>query len=98
LNVPRYVNERQAEGSTFNLFYSTPACYLNSVHEGLQTWPNKTEDFFPYGSDDNSYWTGYFTSRPTQKRFEREGNHILQMAKQLSVFAGLTSQQQKNSP
>ncbi|KAH8410112.1 hypothetical protein KR009_006061 [Drosophila setifemur] len=91
----KYVNERQAEGSTFNLFYSTPACYLNSLHEGLQTWPNKTEDFFPYGSDDNSYWTGYFVSRPTQKRFERDGNHILQVAKQLSVFAELSSDQQK---
>nr|NP_609253.1 lysosomal alpha-mannosidase VI [Drosophila melanogaster]AAF52711.2 lysosomal alpha-mannosidase VI [Drosophila melanogaster] len=91
----KYVNERQAEGSTFNLFYSTPACYLNSLHEGLQTWPNKTQDFFPYGSDDNSYWTGYFTSRPTQKRFERDGNHILQVAKQLSVFAELNTKQQK---
>ncbi|XP_034129784.1 lysosomal alpha-mannosidase-like isoform X6 [Drosophila guanche] len=91
----KYVNERQADGSTYNLFYSTPACYLNSVHEGLQTWPNKTDDFFPYASDSNSFWTGYYTSRPTQKRFERDGNHMLQTAKQLSVFADLKSQQQK---
>ncbi|EDW37366.1 GL26214 [Drosophila persimilis] len=91
----KYVNARQADGSTYNLFYSTPACYLNSLHEGLQTWPNKTDDFFPYASDSNSFWTGYFTSRPTQKRFERDGNHMLQTAKQLSVFAGLSSEQQK---
>ncbi|XP_034129785.1 lysosomal alpha-mannosidase-like isoform X7 [Drosophila guanche] len=91
----KYVNERQADGSTYNLFYSTPACYLNSVHEGLQTWPNKTDDFFPYASDSNSFWTGYYTSRPTQKRFERDGNHMLQTAKQLSVFADLKSEQQK---
>ncbi|XP_017099273.3 lysosomal alpha-mannosidase-like [Drosophila bipectinata] len=91
----KYVNARQADGSTYNLFYSTPACYLNSLHESLQTWPNKTQDFFPYGSDDNGYWTGYFTSRPTQKRFERDGNHMLQVAKQLSVFADLKSDQQK---
>ncbi|BFF95147.1 lysosomal alpha-mannosidase-like [Drosophila madeirensis] len=91
----KYVNARQADGSTYNLFYSTPACYLNSVHEGLQTWPNKTDDFFPYASDSNSFWTGYYTSRPTQKRFERDGNHMLQTAKQLSVFADLKSEQQK---
>lgn len=58
------------------------------------TWPEKTQDFFPYSSDSHSYWTGYFTSRPTQKRFERDGNHLLQTVKQLSAFAKLTSAQQ----
>ncbi|XP_026842967.1 lysosomal alpha-mannosidase [Drosophila persimilis] len=91
----KYVNARQATGSHYNIFYSTPGCYLNSVHQGLQSYPNKTLDFFPYASDSNSFWTGYYTSRPTQKRFERDGNHMLQTAKQLSVFAGLSSEQQK---
>ncbi|KOB79118.1 Alpha-mannosidase [Operophtera brumata] len=27
----------------------------------------------------NSYWTGYFTSRPTTKYFERQGNDYLQV-------------------
>ncbi|XP_034669855.1 lysosomal alpha-mannosidase-like isoform X4 [Drosophila subobscura] len=91
----KYVNARQANGSHYNIFYSTPGCYLNSVHKGLQSYPNKTQDFFPYASDSNSFWTGYYTSRPTQKRFERDGNHMLQTAKQLSVFADLKSEQQK---
>ncbi|XP_068153638.1 lysosomal alpha-mannosidase-like [Drosophila tropicalis] len=90
----KYINERQSEGSNYNIFYSTPACYLKSVHEGLMTYPNKTQDFFPYASDTNSFWTGYFTSRPTQKRFERDGNHMLQVAKQLSTFANLSSDKQ----
>ncbi|XP_034666350.1 lysosomal alpha-mannosidase [Drosophila subobscura] len=87
----KYVNNRQMEGSKFNVFYSTPSCYLNELHQLLQSWPNKTEDFFPYSSDTHSYWTGYFTSRPTQKRFERDGNHFLQTVKQLSTLANLTS-------
>ncbi|XP_041674563.1 lysosomal alpha-mannosidase-like [Drosophila eugracilis] len=91
----KYINERQSSGSQYNIFYSTPACYLNSVHKSVQSYPNKTLDFFPYGSDSNSFWTGYYTSRPTQKRFERDGNHILQVAKQLSAFAKLSSTQQK---
>jgi lysosomal alpha-mannosidase len=33
------------------------------------------------------YWTGYFSSRPTIKRFERVGNHFLQVCKQLSAAA-----------
>ena len=44
-------------------------------------------DFFPYASDPHAYWTGYFTSRPTIKRFERVGNHFLQVCKQLSATA-----------
>ncbi|XP_039500014.1 lysosomal alpha-mannosidase [Drosophila santomea] len=91
----KYVNERQSSGSKYNIIYSTPTCYLNSVHKSVQSYPNKTLDFFPYGSDTNSFWTGYYTSRPTQKRFERDGNHILQVAKQLSAFAELSSTEQK---
>ncbi|EDV31826.1 uncharacterized protein Dana_GF14354 [Drosophila ananassae] len=91
----KYVNERQSSGSRYNIIYSTPACYLNSVHQSVQSYPNKTQDFFPYGSNTNSFWTGYFSSRPTQKRFERDGNHILQVAKELSVFADLNSEEQK---
>ncbi|XP_037711114.1 lysosomal alpha-mannosidase [Drosophila subpulchrella] len=89
----KYVNDRQLAGSQVNVFYSTPSCYLYELHQLHQTWPNKTEDFFPYSSDSHSYWTGYFTSRPTQKRFHRDGNHFFQTVKQLSVLANLTDTQ-----
>ncbi|XP_041566330.1 lysosomal alpha-mannosidase-like isoform X2 [Drosophila elegans] len=92
----KYINERQASGSAYNIFYSTPSCYLNSLHQSLESWPNKTQDFFPYAHERNSFWTGFFTSRPNQKRFERDGNHMLQVVKQLSVLANLTSEQQNN--
>ncbi|XP_055640599.1 lysosomal alpha-mannosidase-like isoform X1 [Toxorhynchites rutilus septentrionalis] len=83
----RYTNARQANGSNVNVFYSTPSCYLKALHEADITWPTKSDDFFPYASDNHSYWTGYFTSRPTVKRFERVGNHFLQVCKQLSALA-----------
>lgn len=70
-----------------NLFYSTPSCYLKALHDANITWPTKTDDFFPYSSDPHAFWTGYFTSRPTIKRFERTGNHFLQVCKQLSATA-----------
>ncbi|KAH8283707.1 hypothetical protein KR018_012604 [Drosophila ironensis] len=88
----KYINERQTNGSDYNIFYSTPSCYLNSLHQSLKSWPGKTQDFFPYAHGEGSFWTGYFTSRPTQKRFVREGNQMLQVAKQLSLFAGLFSE------
>ena len=33
----------------------------------------------------NSYWTGYFTSRPTFKYHERQSNAILQTGKQINA-------------
>lgn len=82
-----YANARQQNGSLVNLFYSTPSCYLKALHDADLEWTTKSDDFFPYASDPHAYWTGYFTSRPTLKRFERQGNHFLQVCKQLSVFA-----------
>ncbi|XP_030387439.1 lysosomal alpha-mannosidase-like isoform X2 [Scaptodrosophila lebanonensis] len=83
----KYANERQANGSNIHLLYSTPSCYLKSLHDAGITWPTKSDDFFPYASDPHAYWTGYFTSRPTLKRYERDGNHFLQVCKQLSALA-----------
>ncbi|XP_055923554.1 lysosomal alpha-mannosidase-like [Eupeodes corollae] len=93
----KYVNERQKFGSKVNIFYSTPSCYLKSLYDDLQTWPTKTEDFLPYSTDWHSYWTGYYSSRPTQKRYERVGNHFLQVCKQLTTFAKLSSASAKNN-
>ncbi|KNC22793.1 hypothetical protein FF38_04132 [Lucilia cuprina] len=88
----KYVNQRQLMGTKINLLYSTPACYLNALHETIKlTWPNKTQDFFPYGTDNHTYWSGYFSSRPTQKKYERDGNHFLQVTKQLTTLANLTT-------
>lgn len=66
-----------------NVFYSTPSCYLKSVYEANPELKLKIDDFFPYGSDDHSYWSGYFTSRPNSKRFERQSHNFLQTVKQL---------------
>ncbi|XP_065090817.1 lysosomal alpha-mannosidase-like isoform X2 [Ochlerotatus camptorhynchus] len=83
----KYTNALQANGSNVNVFYSTPSCYLKALHDADITWPTKSDDFFPYSSDPHAFWTGYFTSRPTIKRFERVGNHFLQVCKQLTALA-----------
>ncbi|RXG61088.1 Epididymis-specific alpha-mannosidase [Armadillidium vulgare] len=84
----KYVNELQTNGSNINVVYSTPSCYVDALHSENITWPNKTDDFFPYATDEHSYWTGYFTSRPTLKGFERQGNNILQVVKQFASLTG----------
>ncbi|XP_076763477.1 lysosomal alpha-mannosidase II isoform X2 [Xylocopa sonorina] len=89
----RYVKEQK--GSEVNIFYSTPSCYLKAVNDANLQWPTKTDDFFPYASDPHSYWTGYFSSRPTIKFFERMGNNLLQVSKQLSVLTDLKNDEKQ---
>ncbi|GIY01661.1 lysosomal alpha-mannosidase, partial [Caerostris darwini] len=85
----KYVNEKQSNGSRVNVFYSTPSCYLQALNQANQTWTAKLDDFFPYASDPHAYWTGYFTSRPSLKRYERVGNNKLQVCKQLTARADI---------
>lgn len=68
------------------IFYSTPSCYLKSLHESRRRWPTKLDDFFPYADAFNTYWTGYFSSRPSLKYHIRQANNILQAAKQLHAL------------
>ncbi|XP_029158276.1 lysosomal alpha-mannosidase isoform X1 [Nylanderia fulva] len=83
----RYTNQRN--GSRVNVIYSTPSCYLKALNDKQLQWPTKSDDFFPYASDPHSYWTGYFSSRPTSKYFERMGNNLLQTSKQLVALTNL---------
>ncbi|KAB7498669.1 hypothetical protein Anas_06482 [Armadillidium nasatum] len=92
--VIRYVNELQSNGSKINVMYSTPSCYVDALHSENLTWPVNLYDFFPYASVDHSYFTGYFTTRPTLKGFERQANNILQVCKQ---FASLTGSERDES-
>ncbi|KAG8262575.1 carbohydrate binding [Homalodisca vitripennis] len=91
------VNDRQVtHNSNVNLLYSTPSCYLKALNkEGLQ-WPTKQDDFFPYASDPHAFWTGYFTSRPTLKYYERLGNNFLQICKQLYTLSNLGPEDRGN--
>ncbi|XP_050460750.1 lysosomal alpha-mannosidase isoform X2 [Cataglyphis hispanica] len=83
----KYTNQRN--GSRVNVIYSTPSCYLKALNDKNLQWPTKSDDFFPYASDPHSYWTGYFSSRPTSKYFERMGNNLLQTSKQLVALTNL---------
>ncbi|KAJ8982145.1 hypothetical protein NQ317_011291 [Molorchus minor] len=80
-------------GKELNVFYSTPSCYAKAVNEYVirenAVLDHKTDDFMPLISENDGCWTGFFTSRPTSKRYERISNHYLQATKQLIALAGL---------
>ena len=80
----RNVNERA--GDRLRVFYSTPSAYLDAkLANPEMRWETKRGDFFPYGSYAHQYWTGYFTSRPTMKRFVRVAGQRLRAARALAV-------------
>lgn len=87
-----FANEKAKAGeSKLSLFYSTPTCYERAARnaEDISSTAPKTDDFFPYASDYESYWAGYFTSRPGLKGYVRVANNYLQVCKQLEANAQL---------
>ncbi|KAJ6668062.1 hypothetical protein lerEdw1_016383 [Lerista edwardsae] len=83
----KHVNAQQSNGSHVNVLYSTPSCYLWELNKANMSWSVKYDDFFPYADGPHMFWTGYFTSRPALKRYERLSNNFLQVCNQLEVLA-----------
>ena len=75
-----------ANGSKYYAFYSNPACYTLAVHNAKpRDWTVKTDDFQPYGAWDHSFWTGFFTSRPSFKYFARLGDSFQQVCSLIRI-------------
>ncbi|KAL6143040.1 hypothetical protein ACLB2K_053739 [Fragaria x ananassa] len=71
-----------------NALYSTPSIYTDAKYASNESWPIKTDDFFPYADRINAYWTGYFTSRPALKHYVRTMSGYYLAARQLEFFKG----------
>ncbi|XP_075758546.1 lysosomal alpha-mannosidase [Pelodiscus sinensis] len=84
----KHVNAQQLNGSLVHVLYSTPTCYLWALNRANLSWSLKYDDFFPYADGPHQFWTGYFTSRPAFKRYERLSNNFLQVCNQLEALAG----------
>ena len=93
-NMITYWNENRFNETNIEFIYSTPSMYIDAINAEKLTWPTKYDDLFPYADDDASYWTGYFTSRPNDKKYTRDASHSLLAANKL--FA-LTSLNQKTN-
>jgi hypothetical protein len=76
-----YVNQ----DNRINVLYSNLSYYTDLKLAENITWQLKTDDFFPYASQDHEYWSGYFTSRPGLKKIARVGNSLLQQLRQLDA-------------
>ncbi|XP_058513984.1 lysosomal alpha-mannosidase-like isoform X3 [Ochotona princeps] len=84
----RMAADQQENGSRVHVLYSTPACYLRELNKANLTWSVKEDDFFPYADGPHQFWTGYFSSRPALKHYERVSYNFLQVCKQLEALTG----------
>lgn len=69
-----YMNENYKD--KYNFFYSTPSMYVDALATYNVSFPTKYDDMFPYSDNPDSYWTGYFSSRPNDKEYIRKASHI----------------------
>ncbi|XP_031095646.1 alpha-mannosidase-like isoform X2 [Ipomoea triloba] len=74
-----------------NALYSTPSIYVDAKHATNESWPLKTDDYFPYADSAKAYWTGFFTSRPAFKRYVRMLSGYYLAARQLECWTGRKS-------
>ncbi|GKV17421.1 hypothetical protein SLEP1_g27935 [Rubroshorea leprosula] len=79
-----YVNQ----DGRVNALYSTPSIYTDAKYATNESWPIKTDDYFPYADRVNAYWTGYFTSRPSLKGYVRTMSGYYLAARQLEFYKG----------
>ncbi|XP_073146127.1 probable alpha-mannosidase At5g13980 [Henckelia pumila] len=86
-NMDKLIHYVNQDGRV-NAFYSTPSMYTDAKYDLNESWPLKTEDYFPYADRENSYWTGYFTSRPGLKGYVRKMSGYYLAARQLEFFKG----------
>ncbi|KAJ4794961.1 Alpha-mannosidase [Rhynchospora pubera] len=86
-NLDKLIHYVNKDGRV-NALYSTPSIYTDAKFAANETWPIKTDDFFPYADNPNAYWTGYFTSRPALKRYVRLMSAYYLAARQLEFLIG----------
>ncbi|XP_051115211.1 probable alpha-mannosidase At5g13980 [Andrographis paniculata] len=86
-NMDKLIHYVNLDGRV-NAFYSTPSFYTDAKHALNESWPLKSDDYFPYADRINAYWTGYFTSRPATKRYVRVMSGYYLAARQLEYFLG----------
>ncbi|KAM0060144.1 putative alpha-mannosidase [Helianthus debilis subsp. tardiflorus] len=86
-NLDKFIHYVNKDGRV-NALYSTPSIYTDAKYAETNTWPLKKDDYFPYASDINAYWTGYFTSRPALKGYVRMLSGYYLAARQLEAMKG----------
>jgi hypothetical protein len=102
-NMDRLMEHINQHFSEFklNIFYSTPERYFRDLHAEAeakaQKFPLYVGDFFPYADNEDSYWTGYYTTRPKIKSESRRTDGVLASAEVSFALARTLAQKTETS-
>jgi len=55
---------------------STPGAYVDALKEEQVKWPVRYDDILNYYEEKWSFWSGYYTSRPTFKKMIKDASNI----------------------
>eukprot|EP01117_Protostelium_nocturnum_P002404 TRINITY_DN1308_c0_g1_i1.p1 TRINITY_DN1308_c0_g1~~TRINITY_DN1308_c0_g1_i1.p1 ORF type:complete len:1186 (+),score=397.13 TRINITY_DN1308_c0_g1_i1:18-3575(+) len=86
----KHINQHPEMG--VKIQYSTPSTWFDELKQNAAkanvAFPTRTdEDFFPYADNDQSYWVGYYTSRPVTKVYHRHSLSTLRAAEITHLLA-----------
>lgn len=62
------------------MHYSTPTCFLHALSQEKRSWPAREGDFMSYAHRAHAFWTGFYTSRPGIKFYERSLGALYQVS------------------
>ncbi|CAF3219791.1 unnamed protein product [Rotaria socialis] len=71
----------------FHVHYSTPSCFIHALSQEKRSWPVRKGDFLSYAHRAHAFWTGFYTSRPGIKFYERSVGAFYQSLRQLSIYS-----------
>ncbi|CAF0757101.1 unnamed protein product [Adineta ricciae] len=71
----------------FNVHYSSPTCFTYALSKEKRSWPPREGDFLSYAHRAHAFWTGFYTTRPGIKFYERSLGALYQSLRQLSIYA-----------
>ena len=57
--------------------------YVDAQAAYDEEWPTKYDDMFPYADNENSFWTGYFSSRADDKEVIRRASRAMSASNML---------------